>query len=382
MEHGLSGGNMKLPFYGVCACALLFLHCSEVTTDPDEITGPVENKAGEITKACINGSLNGIEPGDTVVLEAGFEATDPVDTAAVLYVWTLSRNGVVIAEGTGRTLEISDFEEPGQYQLDLEISYGERHVSSTVIVIVTVRYVYLDSSLAAELDTCRIHWPGYYLGQISTPWAPAYEVAFAFRQDGTYSAYNAESDQLPALYYGTDEDVPGKTWSLTDIRADRALEGNLVVCFDVGTKNVYEITGAAFSDGFDSLAFSLGGSMRFNLKRIDSCLMPPKPLPTPVVTVTGPRCMVVFRDSAQVRISGPDSLQIVYQVLPMPLDNSEWSVLNPGPLWRSDVESAVYGGPFLLRSGSGNNLILARTTNGLRSGGVTVYALYFEPGCR
>ena len=50
---------------------------------------------------------------------------------------------------------------------------------------------------------------GTWIGCVTTPWTPMYEVTVTLRGDGTYSATSAEvldGTPMTAMYYGTDDD--------------------------------------------------------------------------------------------------------------------------------------------------------------------------------
>jgi len=75
---------------------------------------------------------------------------------------------------------------------------------------------------------------GTWRGCVSTPWTPMYEVTFTFNADGTYSAMTDEvldGSRMIALYYGSDEDSPLKTYAITDLQASRLGVGQIDLYF-------------------------------------------------------------------------------------------------------------------------------------------------------
>ena len=110
-----------------------------------------------------------------------------------------------------------------------------------------------------------------------TPWVDPYHVRVSFESDGHYVANCVlpESEQndthCVAFYYGSDVDVPEKTYALQDVLADGSGVGEIVLVWDVGTSNTGRIDAIRVND--DRLTFKFWptwlrrsiGPVRFDL---------------------------------------------------------------------------------------------------------------------
>jgi hypothetical protein len=74
---------------------------------------------------------------------------------------------------------------------------------------------------------------GSWHGCVVTPWVPIYSVDLAFRADGTYSSTGELLDfhLIPGMYYGTDNDDPGKRWRIDDFQASGLGSGFIDIAF-------------------------------------------------------------------------------------------------------------------------------------------------------
>ena len=91
-----------------------------------------------------------------------------------------------------------------------------------------------DEITASSYEDLTAGIVGTWRGCVSTPWTPMYEVTFTFNEDGTYSAVTDEvldGSRMIALYYGSDEDSPLKTYAITDFQASRLGVGQIDIYF-------------------------------------------------------------------------------------------------------------------------------------------------------
>jgi hypothetical protein len=242
-----------------------------------------EDKDGSLQSAQVNGSLASLAVGDSIELSAGFTSTGPIDSSLVRFAWRLAGS-----DSTFNNLSVSDIaklipKEPGRYTLYLDISYGGKTVSALIVFVVAQKIVYVDSSRSAQLKDYQERLPGCYVGTVTTPWIPPYEIAMIFRADGSYSAYTTDTSNTPALYYGMDADAPHKTWVLEDVTAAGNAVGKINIVFDVGTEVEDEIESMRFDQDFTKLRFSVyhfdGPAMKVALRRIDADSLPARPMP-------------------------------------------------------------------------------------------------------
>jgi hypothetical protein len=101
-------------------------------------------------------------------------------------------------------------------------------------------FSFTSSDITADsLESLKTGIIGHWGGCVATPWTPAYYVDFTFRADGTYSAITSEiidSQPMNALYYGTQDDSPKKTFGLTDFNTQtKKGTGDITIVFQVGT---------------------------------------------------------------------------------------------------------------------------------------------------
>jgi hypothetical protein len=91
-------------------------------------------------------------------------------------------------------------------------------------------------STSENLGDLELSLIGEWRGCVTTPWVPKYLISMTFKDDGTYSSKLLKASVNPgsALYYGTDNDAPEKTYTITNFHEDIGA-GNLVIYFDSGT---------------------------------------------------------------------------------------------------------------------------------------------------
>lgn len=111
---------------------------------------------------------------------------------------------------------------------------------------------------------------GKWEGVATTPWIPPYTVEIEFFADGHYSAKCTDGTAV-ALYYGTDDDSPLKTYAINTVNEEGAA-GEIEVLFDVTfTTTTDQLRRIKFS-GTDSLHFekyhlSVGDPVIYDLKK-------------------------------------------------------------------------------------------------------------------
>ncbi|MEO6096852.1 MAG: hypothetical protein ABIW76_14695 [Fibrobacteria bacterium] len=239
-----------------------------------------EAKNGVLQSAQVRGAMDSIAVGDSIELSAGFTSSGPIDSSLLRFTWRLAG-----FDSTFKNLSESDIaklipKEPGKYSLYLDITYSGKTVSALIIFVVAEKIVYVDSSRNAQLKVLIEKLPGYYVGSATTPWLPPYGIAMVFRADGSYSAFTTDTTDSPALYYGMDEDAPGKTWSLEDVTAAGNAVGKINVVFDVGTEVEDEIKSLRFNPDYAELQFSIyhfgNGPIKVALYRIQADALPPR----------------------------------------------------------------------------------------------------------
>jgi hypothetical protein len=113
---------------------------------------------------------------------------------------------------------------------------------------------------------------GNWAGEANTPWTPTYGVRFRFDSDGRYSAFS-DDGSVPALYYGTDDDDPRKTFDLDDIKANGASAGSIVILFPSGNAVTDTIKTLTITPDGATLKMTVYhnvqfGPISYNLKRV------------------------------------------------------------------------------------------------------------------
>jgi hypothetical protein len=83
---------------------------------------------------------------------------------------------------------------------------------------------------------------------------PSWQVWARFGADGTYSAHSLDPS-VPALYYGSDDDVPGKTYTLDDIQASGMGVGTIQVYFFENDWNTGDLKHIALSEDLSGMTF-------------------------------------------------------------------------------------------------------------------------------
>lgn len=102
------------------------------------------------------------------------------------------------------------------------------------------------------------HWRGKALTSFGVgPGATAtFIVDVTFAPDGHYQAHSLMPGYA-AFYYGSDEDVPAKTWSLesSSIPNDLGAIGNINIFFGPGNTQIGLLEGVLVSEDFSALRF-------------------------------------------------------------------------------------------------------------------------------
>jgi hypothetical protein len=114
---------------------------------------------------------------------------------------------------------------------------------------------------------------GRWVGCVTTPWTPMYQVTLVFREDGTYSAKSGEGldgQRMVALYNGSDKDSPLKRYAMTDLQASGLGLGEIDVYWDSRSVFRDDIRNVRLMD--DKLEFEIfhdgAGPITFRLNRV------------------------------------------------------------------------------------------------------------------
>lgn len=79
---------------------------------------------------------------------------------------------------------------------------------------------------------------GTWTGCVSTRWADDYNVTLTFRADGSYSGHALTAppthEPLAALYWGSDQDLPSKTYVMHDLQDDGTGRGEITIAAYTG----------------------------------------------------------------------------------------------------------------------------------------------------
>lgn len=266
---------MVLRMAVLCLVFALLCACDKtISTQP-------EPRDGDLQSAQVKGSFESLAVGDSIELSAGFTSTGTIDTSLIRFAWRLAGSDSGFMNLSESEIAKLIPKEPGKYTLYLDISYEGKTVSALIIFVVTEKIVFVDSSRIAQLKTFKEKVPGHYVGTVTTPWIPPYEIAMIFRADGSYTAYTTDTSGSPALYNGMDADDSGKVWSLEDVTADGNAVGKITIVFDGGTTVADEIESMRFDPDFKELRFSLVhlnqfGPMEVALRRVDADSLPPQ----------------------------------------------------------------------------------------------------------
>jgi len=135
-------------------------------------------------------------------------------------------------------------------------------------------FSFSETSVTAEsLDSLVTGIHGTWEGCVSTPWTLPYYVTMKFNEDGTYSAVTKEIlDDVPmnAMYYGTQDDSPEKTYTIMNFQASKLGLGEIHIVFSPGDIAIGKLENIRLMG--DSLSFDfyhLGeyGPLTFRLHR-------------------------------------------------------------------------------------------------------------------
>ena len=125
-----------------------------------------------------------------------------------------------------------------------------------------------------SLEAVKTGMLGQWIGCTTNPWTSPYKVSFEFRPDGTYSSETlADSGSKPALYYGTDQDSPKKTYSIDNFLGNGRAQGTIVIYFagtnttNTDTLDNISLTGNTLSFSFKH--FGQYGPLVYDLVRVN-----------------------------------------------------------------------------------------------------------------
>ena len=124
------------------------------------------------------------------------------------------------------------------------------------------------------------HWMGTAMTPLGWTWSRA-TVEFTFFCDGHYhgrclAAEGSDSASCVALYYGTDDDDPHKTYEINDVRADGKATGEIVIYFDISFTttddrlDAIELGTDATTLSFDLIHLGQYGPVHYDLRRAPS----------------------------------------------------------------------------------------------------------------
>lgn len=209
------------------ALSLAWAGCETAPT-----TAPEPEPGGTLVGARIDPPADSLAVNEPLRLEPEVVFSGAVDSPLVKYAWKVTKDGVPVElpDAARKALDwIPD--QPGTYSAHLRVEYGGKTVEIHILVIIKE-----GDGGAGRLAGIRKGMIGDWTGSVSTPWLPAYPIHMTFRADGSYSARNPEpgGDSIgstPALYYGTDEDHPLKTWLVDDVKASGEATGEITIVF-------------------------------------------------------------------------------------------------------------------------------------------------------
>lgn len=187
---------------------------------------------GSLVTARIHLSAESLVVDEPLRIDPEVVFSGEVDSPLVKYSWKVTKDGVPVnlPDAARKALDwIPD--QPGTYSAHFRIEYGEKTVEVHILVIIKE-----GDDGAGKLARIRKAMIGSWSGTVTSPWVPEYPIRMTFRADGTYSARNPDPGRdslgsLPALFYGTDEDHPRKTWLVDDVKANGDATGEITLIF-------------------------------------------------------------------------------------------------------------------------------------------------------
>jgi hypothetical protein len=182
--------------------------------------------------------------------------------------FTFSGEGTIYytVDGTAPTAGSAEYTEPIQIEGDgTEIDvraialYEDDELSDPSASYYKIDYGHNPDEFDGDLPFEQIgnNIQGQWVGHVITKWVEPYNVDFNFNADGSYTAHALSPTNhfggiseywAPALYYGTDDDSPIKTFDIYDQTADGRGVADIVILFHVGTTNVDELKHISFSN--------------------------------------------------------------------------------------------------------------------------------------
>lgn len=253
--------------------ALSILGCEQ----PDPISSaqkkdPETAKTGTLVTATVDLPFDSLITNEPLQLIPKLIIQGEIDTTQLKFNWTVTANGVPVdLRGLTKEKLLSWIPTlPGKYTAHVTITYGEKTVEIYVLLIITGGVDH-----GSHLAQIRKGMNGSWVGMVTTPWVQPYPVAVEFREDGTYSARNLETGNgQPALYYGTDEDSPFKTFLLDSVKSNGDATGEITVYFDVGTSVADEMRHVRLGPGGRTLSLEMWHFGSYGPVRLDLTRMP------------------------------------------------------------------------------------------------------------
>jgi hypothetical protein len=113
---------------------------------------------------------------------------------------------------------------------------------------------------------------GDWSGTATNPWSGTYPVLFTFDNTYHYSCRSLDP-KWTALYYGTDEDSPNKTYSTGGVNLDGSVGGTITIVFEAGNTVENKLDNISVSSDLKHLTFSFKhfgdyGPLQYDLQRV------------------------------------------------------------------------------------------------------------------
>ncbi len=373
---------MKMPFIllGIC-CALILSSCKlEKISEPSEKT----NENIEIQSLDVSGVENDVSLGQSMTLTPVLELNEEGVGNDVEYTWTIQKEGKLVEKIISDALDDWQPTEPGLYKITLQANVEDSQKELIIYIQVLQPILVSNDGLIEKLKELKANLPGYYLGTMETPWTEPYQIALHIDENGNYSAYNVDTDAIPAFYYGTDNDSPAKYIQLDNISVGGKASGTILIFFEHSTENIDQIKNLSFSEDYSELSFEMFhhnqyGPLKASLNRIAESELPPRPLPTPNI-ILAPNSDTSFSagvvESMEIIVSPVEGLEPICQWLDSHPNiitsfnaNHLWDPLAPS--FNCNENNIV---PYPEFKGK---LILARFSDGTRFGGVSAQMIIF-----
>jgi hypothetical protein len=177
----------------------------------------------------------------------------------------------------------------GENNLELSCTAGDKTYKATgnvTVVMVPVSICdakqFVFQKADKTFDEVKDGIIGTWRGCMFDPWSSKpFEVEFVFKADGTYESRNIEISKNPntlrtnpALYYGSDANLPGKKFELKNQLTNGEVEGDLYIAFSASNDGAVldKIRSVSLSaDGnklyFEVIHLSNYGPLRYKLEK-------------------------------------------------------------------------------------------------------------------